>query len=683
MPGREKAAPRCAALVGPYLGGKTALLESLLFATGTIARKGSAKEGNTIGDSAPEARHRHMSVETVAATIDYLGERWCFLDCPGSIELAQEARNALLVADIAIVVAEPVPEKALMLAPLFKFLDDHKIPHLVFVNKMDIATLRVRDLLDALQAVSARPLLLRQVPIRGAGPDGESVTGYIDLISERAYRYRPGQESDLIKMPDESLPREQEARSRLLETLADFDDQILEQVLSDAVPSREEIYRQVQKDLAGDLVVPVLLGEAEKDGGVRRLLKSLRHDVPGPEAAASRLGLAGQKETSAIVAKTYAQAHAGKLSLVRIFAGKVSEGMMLNGQRVAGLLKPKGNGFEKIAEAGPGEVVALSRLEDARTGQCLTPSGKAPPAFAWPAPLDPLFSLAIDVENRSDEVKLTAALGKLVDEDPSLAFAHDPDTHELCLKGQGEIHLGIAFDRLKSRFNLPVKHRRPQVSYKETIRAGIKQHARFKRQSGGHGQFGDVHVEIWPLARGQGFEFHDRVVGGAVPRQFISSVEEGIRDYLQRGPLGFPIVDVAAALFDGQYHSVDSSDMAFKTAGRMAMQEGMPKCQPVLLEPIYAIEVTVPAEFTSRAHNLVTGRRGQILTFRGREDWPGWEVVEALMPQSELHDMIVELRSATMGVGVFAYRFDHLQELSGRLADKVIAERQANAPAHH
>ncbi|HVO02030.1 MAG TPA: elongation factor G [Candidatus Cybelea sp.] len=680
MPGRAPAAPRCAALVGPYLSGKTALLESLLFATGATTRKGNAKDGTTVGDSSPEAKARRMSVEVSAATTEYLGEAWTFLDCPGSVELAQEARNALLVCDVAVVVAEPLVEKALTLAPLLKFLDDNKIPHLLFINKMDQASHTARDVLHALQSVSSRPLLLRQVPIRVAGKDGDEVTGYVDLVSERAYQYHPGKESDLIKMPEEMLPREQEARTSLLEALADFDDGLMEQLLSDAIPSKDEIYQQIRKDLADDLIVPVLLGAAEKDAGVHRLLKTLRHDVPGPEAAQQRLGIAGN-EAAAVVFKTSNQQHSGKLSLARVFGGKIADGATLSGQRVSGILRMKGHSGDKVPAANPGEIVALGRLEQAKTGDLLTASGKTPSGYKWPDPLRPLFSLAIDVENRSDEVKLTAALAKLSEDDPSLTFGHDPDTHELLLYGQGEVHLNIAFDRLRNRFNLPVKHRRPSVSYRETIRGQVKQHARFKRQSGGHGQFGDVHIEVWPLARGMGFEFHDRVVGGSVPRTFIGSVEEGIREYLQRGPLGFPVVDLAAALFDGQYHSVDSSDMAFKTAARMAMQEAMPKCGPVLLEPIFAVEVSAPNEFTARVHNLITGRRGQILNFGAKEGWTGWDMVEALLPQSELHDMIIELRSLTLGVGNFAYRFDHLQELTGRLAEKVVEQRQA-AAAH-
>jgi elongation factor G len=651
-----------------------------LFATGAISRKGNAKEGTTVGDSAPEAKARKMSVELCAATADYLGETWTFIDCPGSVELGQEARNALLVCDVAVVVAEPVVDKALTLAPLFKFLDDHQIPHILFINKMDQAEHTAREILEALQAVSSRPLVLRQVPIRVAGKDGDEVTGYVDLVSERAYKYHPGQESDLIKLPEEMLPREQEARTAMLEKLADFDDHLMEELLSDAVPPKEEIYQQLSKDLAADLIVPVMLGAAEKDSGVHRLLKALRHDVPGPEVAAKRLGIDG--EACAVVFKTSNQQHSGKLSLARIFGGKIADGATLGGQRISGMLRMKGHAGDKVPAANAGEVVALGRLEQAKTGDLLTASGKVPAGYTWPEPLRPLFSLAIDVENRNDEVKLSAALAKLCEDDPSLSFSHDPETHELLLYGQGEVHLNIAFDRLRNRFNLPVKHHRPSVSYRETIKGQVKQHARFKRQSGGHGQFGDVHVEIWPLARGSGFEFHDRVVGGSVPRTFIGSVEEGIRDYLHRGPLGFPVVDVAAALFDGSSHAVDSSDMAFKTAARMAMQEAMPKCSPVLLEPIFAVEVSAPNEFTARVHHLITGRRGQIQNFGAKDGWPGWDMVEALLPQSELHDMIIELRSLTLGVGNFAYRFDHLQELTGRLADKVVEQRQATAAPH-
>jgi elongation factor G len=679
---KTTAAPRCAALVGPYLSGKTTLLESLLFVTGAVSRKGTVKEGNTVGDSAPEARARKMSAEISSATTEFLGESWCFLDCPGSVELAREAQQALMVADAAVVVCEPEPAKALILAPLLKFLDDHKIPHLLFINKMDIAPHRVSELLEALQAVSARPLVLRQVPIRTPDKNGvDQVTGYVDLVSERAYQYKPGQPSDLMKMPETILEREQTARRSMLESLADFDDALLEQLLEDAVPSKDSIYQQLTKDLAADLIVPVFMGAADRDHGVRRLLKALRHEVPDVRETAKRLGIAADpSDTVAQVFKTYHQAHTGKLSLARVWAGKLQDGMMLSGHRVGSVARMKGHELAKLAGASQGDVVALGRMDEVATGMLLSASGKARTTTPWPLKPAPLFSLAIETENRADEVKLTAALHKLVEEDEALTVEQNPDTHEMVLWGQGEIHLQIAIDRLKLKYNLPVKSHRPQVNYKETIRKGTKHHARFKRQSGGHGQFADIHVGIAPLPRGKGFEFHDEIVGGAVPRQYIPSVEEGVREYLGRGPLGFPVVDLAVTLTDGQFHSVDSSDMAFKTAARMAMSEAMPNCEPVLLEPIFAVTVTVPTDFTSRVHGLISGRRGQILGFDAKEGWPGWDEVSAQLPQSELHDLIIELRSLTLGVGTFAWKFDHLQELIGRIADKVVEQRLQ--PAH-
>jgi len=682
---RALAAPRCAALVGPYLSGKTTLLESLLFATGAVTRKGSIKDGNTVGDSAPEARARKMSVEVNAATTEYLGEKWTFLDCPGSIELTQETQNALMVADAAVIVCEPEVSRALTLAPLFKFLDDRKIPHMLFINKMDNAAHRVRDVLAALQGVSSRRLILRQVPIRQTDKSGaDTVAGYVDLVSERAYAYKPGKPSDLIKIPDEMVDREQEARREMLEALADLDDHLLEQLLEDVVPPKEEIYQQIAKDLAGDLIVPVLLGAAEEDHGVQRLLKALRHDVPGPAEAAARIGVApAAGDTAALVFKTYHQAHTGKISLARVWGAALADGGSLGGNRVSGVYRMKGHELGKLSTAVDGDVVGLGRLDAVTTGQLLSASGKAAGSVEWPPKLAPLFSLAITVENRADEVKLTAALHKLVEEDPSLSIEHNQDTHELVLWGQGEIHLQVAIDRLRMKYGLAVKSHRPTINYKETIRRGVKQHGRHKKQSGGHGQFGDVHVEIKPLPRGTGFEFVDQVVGGAVPRQYISSVEEGAREFLHRGPLGFPSVDVSVTLYDGQYHAVDSSDMAFKTAARIAMSEGMPKCDPVLLEPICSVQIAIPNDFTARVHGLISGRRGQILGFIPKEGWQGWDEVDAFLPQSELHDLIIDLRSLTMGVGTFSWKFDHLQELTGRVADKIIEQRSAAThPAH-
>ena len=675
MSDSQVSAPRCVALVGSYLSGKTTLLESLLYACGAVPRKGTVKEGNTIGDSVPEARARQMSTELSVASAEFLGDPWIFIDCPGSIELVQETFNALMAVDAAIVVCESEIDRAITVAPILKFLEDHGIPHCLFINKMDTATASVAEVIEALQAVSSLPLVLRQVPIR----DGEHVTGYVDLASERAYEYKPGEASDLIGLPDSMVDRKDTARTELIEKLADFNDTLLEQFLEDVVPEKSEIYDDLAKDMAQCLIVPVLLGAGLGDHGVRRLLKLLRHEVPHATVTAAKRGVAPAGDTLAQVFKTNFVPHAGKLSLVRVWRGEIKDGMTLNGARVAGLFRLQGHNIDKTDSAGIGDVVALGRMEEINTGDVLTPSGEAKDGLSWPERLTPVYALAVEAENRSDEVKLTGAIGRLAEEDPSLALEQNADTHQMLVWGQGEMHLQIAFDRMANKANLKVKSHMPRVAYKETIRKSTSQHGRFKRQTGGHGQFGDVHIDIKPLPRGSGFNFSQTISGGVVPRQYIPAVESGVKDYMNEGPLGFPVVDMAVTLTDGSYHSVDSSEMAFKQAARIAMTEGMSKCDPVLLEPIYMVRISVPSAYTSRAQRLISGRRGQFLGFDARPGWKGWDEVSANMPQSEIRDLINELRSLSLGVGTFTYQFDHLQEITGKLADQVIEQRQATA----
>lgn len=661
--------PRCVALVGTYLSGKTSLLEALLAATGAIARKGTVKDGSTVGDAAPESRARRMSTEINVVEAEYLGEPWVFLDCPGSIELSQEAANALMVADAAIVVCEAEPERALMIAPLLKRIEALHLPHLIFVNKIDHASVRVRDLMEALQHVSGRPLVLRQVPIRA----DDEIKGYVDLISERAYRYQPGKPSDLISMPEELRAEEKEARSGLLETLADFDDRLLEQLLDDATPPPAAIYDYLANDLRQDLIVPVMLGSAERDHGVRRLLKALRHEVPTVLESAARRGLKAGGAAMAEVFKIQNTPHAGKLCIARVWSGTVTEGTTLGGERVGGVMRFKAAGVAKADAGGTGAVVGLARMGAPCAGDRLTAAGREPGGAEWTALHQPVYAVSVHAVKKTDDVKLTGALAKLVEEDPGLHVEPNPITGELLLWGQGDMHIHIALDRLTRKHGLAVTSQPPQIPYKETIRRGISHHHRYKRQTGGHGQFGDVHLEIKPRPRGQGNQFAEAVVGGAVPRQFFASVEAGVKDGLAKGPLGYPVVDVGVTLTDGQAHSVDSSDMAFRTAARQGMAEALPKCDPVLLEPILRIVATVPNVFTARAQRIITGRRGQILGFMAKTDWPGWDDVTAHLPQAEVRDLIVELRSLTMGVGTFAWAFDHDQEVAGRIAEQVAA----------
>ncbi|MBW4487109.1 MAG: elongation factor G [Trichocoleus desertorum ATA4-8-CV12] len=681
MNNKVEVGSRNVAIVGPYLSGKTTLLESLLSVTGAINRKGRVQDRNTVGDSAAEARDRQMSVEINAASTEYGGVRFTFVDCPGSVEFAQETYNALIGVDAAIVVCEAVSDRVLTLAPLFKFLDDWEIPHLVFINKMDRATSHYMDVLQALKSVSSRPLVPHQYPIA----QGEEIVGFIDLVSEQAYHYHPGAPADPVPLPDALRSEEQAARAEMLETLADFDDHLLEELLEEINPSEEEILQDLKMDLGADLIVPVFIGVAEQDCGVRPLLEALLREAPNAEATAEHRGtVLSAKAPLAQVLKTYYTPQGGKLSLVRVWQGTITDGMTLNGVRVGGLYRMMGQQTHTLTKAPAGEIIAISRLEGVKTGDTLTTADSQPTAELPKAErIAPVFALAITPEKRNDEVKLSSALTKLLEEDPSLAWEQHGDTHEVILWGQGDIHLQVALDRLRRKYNLPMSTHLPQVPYKETIRKPTSSHGRYKHQTGGHGQFGDVHLDIKPLPRGEGFNFKETIVGGVVPRQYIPGVETGVREFLVHGPLGFPVVDVAVTLTNGSYHNVDSSEQAFKQAARIAMQEGMTQCEPTLLEPILAIEISVPTEFTSKVLKLVSGRRGQILGYAAKNGWHGWDEVAAHLPQAEMHDLIVELRSLTMGVGYFHWEAHHLQEVPEKLAEKVLASNSTNSNGNH
>ncbi len=669
MTGKISPHPRAVALVGPFSSGKTTLLEAMLFRSETIARQGKVKDGSTVGDASAEARHRLMSVEPTPVVAEYLAEKWTLIDCPGSVEFQQDSYSTLMAVDAAVVVCEPDPARAVMVAPLLKFLDEHKIPHLLFINKVDSSGARMKETLEALQAVSDRPLVLREIPIR----EGENIVGFVDLVSERAYKYHPGQNSDLVKIPDTVTEEEAAARQSLLEQLADFDDHLMEELLEDVRPSSKEVYDDLAKDLAEDLIVPVFFGSAENNEGITRLWKALRHEVPSPTITAARLGVGIAGAPVARVFKTLHASHTGKLSYVRVLRGEFSDNQALEGGRLSGLYLPMPGNLAKAAKVGVGEVAAFGRLDHVMTGQILGGGERSVPTSPQ---MEPLFGLALNAEKKGDDVKLSGALTKLVEEDASYHLEKNAEFSELTLWGQGEIHLQVALERLKNRFGLGVITHKPTVPYKETIKKTVSIHGRHKKQSGGHGQFGDVFIDIRPQPRGSGFVFEDKIVGGVIPRQYIPAVEEGVVEFLSRGPLGFPLVDIAVTLTHGSYHDVDSSDMAFKTAARIAMSEGVPKCEPVLLEPVLLVAVSVPVEYTSKAQRIISGRRGQILGYDAKEGWKGWDAVSAYLPQAEMGDLIVELRSLTMGVGTFSWKFDHLQELIGRAAEKVVEDRR-------
>ncbi|MDH3664082.1 MAG: elongation factor G, partial [Alphaproteobacteria bacterium] len=492
---------RNVALVGPNGSGKTTLLENLLFVAGAISRKGKTTEGSTVGDASQEARARQMGVEVNAVSFDYEGLNFNILDCPGSVEFVQEARNALLGIDAAVVVVEPVAERMISIAPILNYLDKNHIPHLVFINKMDRSEVPYRDLLDSLRAVSDRPVVPHQYAIGRS----EDLVGYIDLVTEKAYAYKSGAPSEPIELPEEYQEREQTARQEMLEMLADFDDDLMELLLEDQEPPVDDILRHMQNTLGADQIVPVFMGVAEQEMGVRRLLEALVKETPSPLVTNERLGIDPAGEPIVQIIKTYHLPHAGKLSLGRVWSGEVKDGMTLCGangdMRLGGVFKMFGSDQKSVGSAHAGEIVGLGRLEQAKTADVLlNGAGGDPSGIPVPraSPLKPMYAFAVSAENRNDEVKMSGAFSKLVEEDPSLRFEQDPELHQSVLWGQGEMHLRVALDRLRSKYHVDIKGQPPETPYRETIKKSADSHGRHKKQSGGHGQFGDVKIKIDP-----------------------------------------------------------------------------------------------------------------------------------------------------------------------------------------
>jgi len=660
---------RAIALLGPPGAGKTTLLEAMLFASGALTRKGDVAAGTSVGDATAEARQRGQSVEINLATFELLGDRFTIVDCPGSSDFGGGEDLALPAVDLAIVVVDPQPDKAMQAQPILRALEAIGLPHAIFVNKIDQARGPMNALITALEAVSTAPLVVRQLPLF----EGERATGFVDLALERAFIYRPGQASERVAIPPEIEAAEGDARFHMLEQLAEYDDTLLEQLVMDIKPEQDLVFADLVTEMREGKITPVFFGSAQNDFGIRRLLKALRHEAPRYEAAAARLGLDG---TCAYVFKVSHAGQMGKLAYARVFGAGLADGadLTLPGgahSRAGGLFVVNGTGLRKVASCRAGDIIAIAKIDSALAGQVLSGDGRVRTAPETPR-RPPLYALAIEARDRKDDVRLSAALSKLLEEDVALSVRRDPASQQTLMEGQGEGHLQLTLDRLRRRYGLEASTSRPATAYRESIRKAVTQRGRHKKQSGGHGQFGDVLVEIKPGLRGSGFLFSQKVTGGAVPKQWIPAVEQGLREGAERGPLGFPVVDLETVLLDGSYHSVDSSELAFRQAGRIAMTEGLRSCAAYLLEPIDKLTITAPSASTPKITASVSSLRGQILAFAPKPGWPGWDEIEAYMPEANRRDFIIELRGLTHGLGVFESVFDHMSEVGGRLVDEIV-----------
>jgi elongation factor G len=637
------------------------------------------QQGTTTTDCEPEAIKHVQSVCTGFAYASTGSVDITIVDTPGFIDFFEEAKQSLLAADAAVIVVDADPARVAQTAAIVDHLEVRKLPHLFFINKLDRPGADFEGTLAKLRDLYGPHVVATQVPIGSA----ETFRGFVDLATRNAYAYAADGVPSPVALPADLGSPVEAQRTVLLEALADFDDHLMEELLEGVEPPQDEIARDLCADCTHDQIVAVLAGAASTGAGVVSLCDAIATLLPAPDVTPRRdvdgreIVPADAGPLVAQVCKTIVHPQAGKFSVVRVLTGTLgTQTPLANASRggtalkASGLFRLFGKRSEPVSSAGPGSIVAIGRLENVATGDTLVTPGTN---IVMPTvPLaEPVYAVAIKPREKLDESKLSAMLARIIDEDPALRVVRAEFTNELHLLGNGEMHVATATERLTRKYNLPLETHAPSIPYRETITAETEVHARYKHQTGGHGQFADIWLRITPRQRGHGITFADAIVGGVVPKQFFSAVEKGVREALLHGPVaGFPVIDVHVTLFDGSYHAVDSSEAAFKTAGAMAIRDGITKCGPVLLEPLVRVETAVPSDYVSAAVQQLTGKRAQILGFAAT-DRSGYDVVAALVPQAELAHYITELRTATAGFGTYSWRHERFEIAPERIAASV------------
>jgi len=666
---------RCISIVGPSQSGKTSLMESILHVCNAIPNKGKVGDNNTLSDYLPEEHELNMSISMGISNVQFMEENYTFIDCPGSSEFINEFLQAARISDLCILVIEPTKEKILSLVPYFFYLNKMKIPHILFINKVDNSNFDINELLGVIQEFSPCPLVIRQIPIR----EGDKIIGAADVIHERAYTYTKNQPSQIVKIPEQLSSTRNEIREKLLETLADFDDALMEKILEDVPTSTEEIYEHLKKDIASNKIVEVLTGSAENDTGIRRLLKSIRHDCPSHEQTIKRNEIKTTNNSPCLqVFKTNFIPHRGKQSIARVWSGELQEGNMLqNSIRLQGLISLKGKDFIKNSQSKAGDIIVLSRVVSIKTGDIISDAEKEikKDIIITPPP-QPIFAKAIRSIKREDDVKLSVALKEILETDSSYVIERNKVTQQLLIWGQGEIHLRVVLNKLKNNYNIETKEEKINFAFNETIQGSVSDHiTTHKKQSGGAGQYARVVVDVKPLSRGEYFKFEDKIVGGVIPKTYIPSVEKGCLEFMQKGPLGFPVIDIQVTLKDGKTHDVDSNSNSFHIAGIKALRETMENCNPILLEPYHKVRFSVPSKDVNNIYTLVTSKRGIIKDTRQKEGWAGYEILEAQMPGCEILTLIIEVKSLSEGLGSFEHEFERMQTVQNKqLSESLIKE---------
>lgn len=620
-------------VLGPSSSGKSTLVQALV--------------------GLDERRSKSLSVPGVAAvhSFGFMGQDWAAIDMAGGAENLGSAGAALAASDIAVICVPADADAAVLAAPFLRKVEEAGCPCLVFINRIDNAQSRISEIVSALQTYSRHHIVLREVPIR----DGNAIVGFVDLVSERAWKFQNGRHSVLIEMPDSVKDREEQARAELLESYADFDDHLLDELIEDRQPPVAEVYDIASRTVRHSDLVACFIGSASKGYGITRLMKSLRHDAPEVEVAQQRLAAGA----TAVGALADVIRHLGKVVLVRMMQGAIMGGGRLGGADI-GLITDL-DAKTVLGGLSPGQIGLAVKTDHLSVGTELLPEAMRP-LPGWGQVQASPYRRIITPLHEKDDSRLLVALDRLAEIDPAMTVSADGKTGRPILTTQGPLHLRRLLAKITNDFGIAVTETPVTPTLHETIRRGTEVHHRHRKQTGGAGQFADVVIELRPEARGAGFTFCETVKGGAVPRNYIPSVEEGAREALAEGPLGFPVVDVAVELKDGKTHSVDSSDHAFRTAGKNAVREALAEVGTVLLQPIMKIDIHVPAVFSGALVPLVSGLKGQVLGFEAHETAAGWDVFQLLLPMASEDGLFAALAGATRGTAWFTSSFDHYQE---------------------
>ncbi|MEN6439686.1 MAG: elongation factor G [Syntrophobacter sp.] len=676
---------RTFAIISHGGAGKTSLAEAMLFNAGATTRLGKVDESSSVLDFEPEEIKRKATLSSSFFSFTWKKQPFTLIDTPGDFNFIADTKTSMQGGDGVIVLADAVDGVRVQTEKVWEFADEFNQPRMIFINKMDRERADFAKTVHDLQTAFSKACVPLQVPIGAA----ESFKGVVDILSGKAYIYGSG---DSGKFETKDMPADLEElagqyREAIVEHVAESSDDLLEKYLETGELSPEEIRNALRASIIGGKLIPILCGSGAANIGVQPLLDMVAECMPSP---ADRDGIKGRNAKgdaeltrepdpavpfSSLVIKTVSDPYAGRLSVLRIFSGTLApDSTVLNPnkgtkERFGQLLKLKGKSQEPAQSAGPGDIVAVAKLKETVTQDTLC-SEKDPIIFPSVELPRAIYSLAVEPKSKGDEEKIFSSLSRLMEEDLTLKLERNDETREMILSGMGEIHIEATVDRLKRKFGVEVNLKLPKVSYKETIKARVRVQGKYKKQSGGRGQYGDCWIEMEPLPKGEGFQFFDKIVGGVIPRQYIPAVEKGIAEALHEGTLaGFPVVDFKVDLVDGSFHPVDSSEMAFKIAGSMAFKKAMADAKPTLLEPVMEMEITVPDEYMGDIIGDLNSRRGRVL---GMETKGNKQIVKAHVPLSEVLKYAPDLRAMTAGRGMFTMRFSHYEEVPGQFQEKII-----------